>query len=115
MQSGILQIDGPTLEGLLVVLKDLPDGSEGELRASNATRAELVGGLLRAALLSKDKGSVHRLSGYLEEMVEKASLEHSADYIEALAYAATAPYSPAAQPLFDMCQAAFRATLQVGN
>ena len=112
MQSGILQLDGPTLEGLLAACKDLPDGSEGELRASNATRAELVGGLLRAALLSKDKGSVQRLSGFLEEMVEKASLEHSADYIEALAYAATAPYSPAAQPLFDMCQAAFRATLQ---
>ena len=112
VQSGILQTDAIALEALLNACKDLPDGSEGELRASNATRAEVVGGLLRAALLAKDSATVKRLSGYLEEMVEKASLEHSADYIEALAYATTAAYSPAAQPLYDMCLSAFRATLQ---
>lgn len=82
---------------LLAASKDLPNASEGELKASNATRAELFAGLLYAVTTHRAASEAaeyplitQALVSFLREAADKVSMDYCRDWAEAVHFCATA-------------------------
>ena len=99
--SGLLAEPGgkltlATVTELLAASKDLPKASEGELKASNATRAELFAGLLHAITTNRTAADAaeypfitQALVTYLRDAADKVSMDYCRDWAEAVHFCAT--------------------------
>ena len=106
-ERDFLQLTEANVCAMFDATQKLPSGSEDESRSSNATRAEVFAGVLRAVSLSKTVASseaaliVQRLMKALQDAADTVSLEYLKDWAEALTAGLAAPKNAAVKPLID--------------
>jgi len=107
-EQGLLNLTEANVSAMFDAARELPSGSEDESRSSNATRAELFAGIVRAVCLSKTLAPsearliVQRLLKALQDAADTVSLEYLRDWAEGITAGVAAPRNEALKPLVDM-------------